>query len=48
MNFGSATQRGVLTTEYAGNSYTQSISTKGSGTSFSIGVPIRIGGKKKH
>lgn len=47
-NFGGASERGTFTTTDNNTTYTQFVNTKGSGTSFSIGVPIRIGSKKKN
>ena len=45
-NFGNYTGQGVLNSEYNGALYQNNIKSFGSGTSFSIGVPIRLGGKK--
>lgn len=45
-NFGNYTGQGVLNSQYNGNFYQNNIKSFGSGTSFSIGVPIRLGGKR--
>ena len=45
-NFGNYSAQGTFTSQYNGNLYQNNINSYGSGTTFSIGVPIRIGGKR--
>ena len=45
-NFGNYTAQGNLSTQFNGTLYQNNIKSFGSGTSFSIGVPIRLGGRK--
>lgn len=45
-NFGNYSAQATFNSQYNGNFYQNNIKSFGSGTSFSIGVPIRIGGKK--
>ena len=47
-NFGNYTAQAKLSSQYNGNLYQNNIKSYGSGTTFSIGVPIRIGGKRKN
>ncbi len=46
-NFGNYTSQATFSSQYNGNFYQNNIKSYGSGTSFSIGVPIRIGGKRR-
>ncbi len=46
-NFGNYSAQGNFTSQYNGNVYQNNIKSYGTGTTFSIGVPIRIGGKKR-
>ena len=45
-NFGNYSAQGSLSSQYNGNFYQNNIKSHGSGTTFSIGVPIRLGGKR--
>jgi hypothetical protein len=45
-NFGNYSAQARFSSQYNGNLYQNNIKSYGSGTTFSIGVPIRIGGKK--
>ena len=47
-NFGNPSAQATFSSQYNGNTYQNNIKSYGSGTSFSIGVPIRIGGKRRH
>jgi hypothetical protein len=47
-NFGNYSAVAGFNSQYNGNSYQSNITSHGSGTSFSIGVPIRIGGRRSH
>jgi len=47
-NFGNYSVQGTLSSEYNGNIYQNNIKSFGSGTTFSIGIPIRIGGNRKN
>ena len=46
-NFGNYTSTGIFNSQNNGNTYQNNIKSFGSGTAFSIGVPIRLGGIKK-
>lgn len=45
-NFGTYSAQGKFSSQYNGTLYQNNINSYGSGTTFSIGVPIPIGGKK--
>ena len=45
-NFGNYSAMGTYYSQHNGNSYQNNVHSYGSGTSYSIGVPIRLGGKK--
>ncbi|MEJ7823532.1 MAG: hypothetical protein WKF85_14500 [Chitinophagaceae bacterium] len=47
-NFGNYSAQATLSSQYNGNIYQNNIKSYGSGTSFSIGMPIRIGGKRRN
>ena len=46
-NFGNYSAQAGLSSQYNGNLYQNNIKSYGSGTTFSIGVPVRIGGKRR-
>lgn len=45
-NFGNYSAQALFSSQYNGNLYQNNIKSHGSGTTFSMGVPIRIGGKR--
>ena len=47
-NYGNYSAQAKFSSQYNGNTYQNNIKSYGSGTTFSIGVPIRIGGKRRH
>ncbi len=47
-NFGNHSAQATFSSQYNGNIYQNNIKSYGSGTSFSIGMPIRIGGKRRN
>jgi hypothetical protein len=47
-NFGNYSAQATLSSQYNGNIYQNNIKSYGSGTSFSIGMPIRIGGNRRN
>ena len=46
-NFGNYSAQARFNSQYNGNLYQNNIKSYGSGTTYSIGMPIRIGGKRK-
>lgn len=46
-NFGNYSAQAKFSSQYNGNTYQNNIKSYGSGTAFSIGMPIRIGGKRR-
>ncbi|MDZ4809333.1 MAG: hypothetical protein SGI96_13845 [Bacteroidota bacterium] len=46
-NFGNHTSTGIFNSQHNGDIYQNNIKSFGSGNAFTIGVPIRLGGKKK-
>jgi hypothetical protein len=46
-NFPGYTDGAILTTQYNGNLYQSNVRSNGSGSAFSIGIPIQLGGKKR-
>ena len=45
-NYGNYSAQAKFSSQYNGNTYQNNIKSYGSGTTFSIGMPIRIGGKR--